>query len=301
MFNFNVFSRRNKKNMNTSREVKPLTPEFRNRFLLLMNQTPLGFSIQDLMEELRLKMMMNLGRAIGNPTRELFHDYTSDMFEYLFSCPDEYFFDALEYMFETRVGVNLIHNEKLIEQINQFFDLDDLPYKLTQGKVDYNESTDEDGFVCTSHDITYPKVVRKDSSILNDFAIEPVLTLLRKPEYKNANAEFLLALEDYRHRKYRDAVTKSCSSFESVMKVVCKQRRIKLKGHETASPLIDKILEDAQLPSFFKQPLLSIATIRNKLGIAHGSGSEEKVVSESIALYSINATASAILLVTGDW
>ncbi|MGI2894470.1 hypothetical protein, partial [Vibrio alginolyticus] len=189
MFNFNVFSRRNKKDMNTSREVKPLTPEFRNRFLLLMNQTPLGFSIQDLMEELRLKMMMNLGRAIGNPTRELFHDYTSDMFEYLFSCPDEYFFDALEYMFETRVGVNLIHNEKLIEQINQFFDLDDLPYKLTQGKVDYNESTDEDGFVCTSHDITYPKVVRKDSSILNDFAIEPVLTLLRKPEYKNANAE----------------------------------------------------------------------------------------------------------------
>ncbi|HCH1010210.1 TPA: hypothetical protein NKP47_001899 [Vibrio parahaemolyticus] len=300
MFNFNVFSRRQKKDVDAQKKLKPLNAEFRNRFFMTLQQENWGVPIQQLIEETRQKMMMSLGRGIGTPKGGYFPDYTSDMFEFLYACPDEHFLDALEYMFETQCGRSLVGNQYFVERINQLFDLDDLPYKVTFGRIDTTEGKDEFGYTTLSYDFTYPKVIRKDSKVLNQFAIEPALLLLSKAEYANANTEFLSALDDYRHGKFRDSVTKCCSAFESVMKVECKIRGIRLKGTETAGPLVSKLIEDTGLPTFFDQPMMLIATIRNKLGIAHGSGVEEKQVSENIALYSINATASAMLLVTGE-
>ncbi|MEZ9873437.1 DUF7014 domain-containing protein [Vibrio sp. 10N.261.51.C6] len=300
MFNFNVFSRRQKQNLNTRKDLKPLNPEFRNRFFMMLQQENWGVSIQQLVEETRQKMMMNLGRGIGNSNGSAFYDYTSDMFEFLFSCPDEHFLDALEFMLETQSGRGLVGNKHFVERINQLFDLDDLPYKVTLGRIDSTEGRNEQGYTTVSYDFTYPKVIRKDSEVLNQLAIEPALLLLNRPELSNANTEFLSALEDYRHGKFRDSVTKCCSAFESVMKVECKRRGIHLSGKEAANSLVINLIKDTGMPTFFEQPIMLIATIRNRLGIAHGSGDEDKQVSESIALYSINATASAMLLVTGD-
>ncbi|MCL1139126.1 DUF7014 domain-containing protein [Shewanella pneumatophori] len=303
MFNFEVFSRRPKKD---KVKLKALTKTFRNRVFMLIQRQEHGISTQALLNEIHSMMMMNLGKVIGSAeSRGYFNDYSAAMLEYMWSCEDDYFFDALEYIFQTQAGRVLLQYNSFIDEINQFLDIDELPYKLTYGNVETieveNDSDDSvtSGFArVLKYDVTYPKIIRKDSEAIDQTAIEPVLTLLRGKEFSAANKEFLSGLEDYRHGKYRESVTKCCSAFESVMKVVCQQRKIKLKGNETVGPLIAKVIEHTDLDKFFDQPLMLIGTIRNKLGISHGSGVEEKHVSEHVALYSINATASAILLVT---
>ena len=43
------------------------------------------------------------------------------------------------------------------------------------------------------------------------------------PHFEAANVEFRDALDEYRKGHYGDCLTKCCSSFESVMKSLCKQ------------------------------------------------------------------------------
>jgi hypothetical protein len=57
--------------------------------------------------------------------------------------------------------------------------------------------------------------------MIHEMAIEPALQLLRQPAFRFANTEFMAGLEDYRHRRFGDCVTKCNASYESVMKVIC--------------------------------------------------------------------------------
>lgn len=307
MFNFNVFSRRAKKETSKKVPLKKLTPEFKNRFFMLIQEPNWGVPMEQVFMDTRSMMMMSIGRGIGEGGNDYFGNHVQTMAEFMWSCEDSHFFDVVEYMFQTQSGKMLIRRDDFIDRVNQLFNLDDLPYKLSYGKIDEIRSDDGDSGNglesfgrSLSYDFTFPKIIRKDSEVIDSTAIEPVLALLRGKEYREANKEFMSSLEDYRHSKYRDSVTKCCSAFESVMKITCEKRGITLKGRETAGPLISMLLKDMELPIFYDQPLMIIGTIRNKLGIAHGSGSEEKAVSENMALYSINATAAAILLLTGE-
>jgi hypothetical protein len=136
--------------------------------------------------------------------------------------------------------------------------------------------------------------------LLHGTAIEPALVLLRKPDLLNANEEFMLALQDYRKGDYKDSVSKCCSALESVMKVICKRRGFTYTEKQTAAPLLNTIVSNSNLDSFWEQPLILIATIRNRLSFTHGAGNENKDVPEHVAKYSINSTASAILLLCDE-
>ena len=70
--------------------------------------------------------------------------------------------------------------------------------------------------------------------------------------------------------------------------------------NDTVEPLLNTILNKSNLDSFFKRPMMIIATIRNRLSSAHGAGTEERVVSKHVAHYVMNATASAILLLVEE-
>ena len=59
-------------------------------------------------------------------------------------------------------------------------------------------------------------------------------------------------------------------------------------------------MEKTRLESFFKQPMMLIATIRNRLSSVHGAGTEPRDVPKHVAQYTINATASAILLLVEE-
>lgn len=149
--------------------------------------------------------------------------------------------------------------------------------------------------------LEYPQIIRKDSEVVHRNAMEPALTLLNAPKFKHANEEFLKALEDHRKGDYRDCLTKCGSSFESVMKVLCTKNSITYNEKDTASALLKSLLGNGRLDQYWEQPLILIATLRNRLSSSHGAGVQPKVIPEHVATYAVNATASAILLLCSEF
>ena len=190
--------------------------------------------------------------------------------------------------------------DNLINAINEFFMADALPYHLTSFFYAQDAART---FYSTTQSKTvesYPQVIRRDSDILHETAIEPTLTLLSRPMFASANEEFLDALKDFRGGDYRDCVVKCGSSLESVMKVICDQKGWPYQQTDAASKLINEIIPRTTLDTFFEQPIMLIATIRNRLSSAHGAGTQQKAVSRNVASYVVNATASAILLLVEE-
>ena len=181
---------------------------------------------------------------------------------------------------------NRVDVEALIDNLNTFLEIDGLPYYLTR-------------FTFSDNGIeTYPTFIRRDSDILHKRAIEPALSLLSASDFREANKEFRGALEDHRKGDYGDCVVKCGSSFESVMKIICEQRG--WPPQRDAGKLLNTVLSKTDLPKFLKQPLFQTATIRNELGSAHGAGDSPREVSKRLAQYTINVTASAILLLVEE-
>ncbi|OBX35950.1 hypothetical protein A8U91_00286 [Halomonas elongata] len=182
-----------------------------------------------------------------------------------------------------------------------FFRVDDLPYHIT------NYSTEEvassfHGAPATAIQISeFPRVIRRDSEVVHQNAMQPALTLLAAAEFKHANDEFLKALEDHRKGDFRDCLTKCGSAFESVMKVLCNKNSIPFKENDTASALLKNLLQNGRLEQFWEQPLMIIATVRNRLSSSHGAGTKPKKIPEHVATYAVNATASAVLLLCGEF
>ena len=109
-----------------------------------------------------------------------------------------------------------------------------------------------------------------------------------------------MALEDYRKGDLGDCVAKCGSAFESVLKIICEKKRWPYQQTDTAARLLATVLSRTTLDPFFEQPLLLIATIRNRRSTAHGAGVQPKSVSPQVARFALNATATAILLLVEE-
>ncbi len=234
-----------------------------------------------------------------------------DVVSFLQTCSDEHFLDFVEKIFQLEsTQIAWTRDDRLVNTINEFFDTDGLPYRLTKHvyspvkRISASEmglpSGNYDGGIRASTLETYPQVICLENEVLHENAIEPTLTLLTGPAFSQANLEFLEALKDYRKGDYRDCVTKCGSSFESVMKVICDRKKWPYQQTDTASKLLKTILQHTTLDSFYEQPIVLIATIRNRYSTAHGAGTQKKTVSKHVANYVINATASAILLLVEE-
>jgi hypothetical protein len=152
----------------------------------------------------------------------------------------------------------------------------------------------------TIQTVAFPQVIMRESEIVHTEAIAPALQLLQHPDFTNVNSEFLSALEDYRKSKPGDCLTKCGSAFESFMKVICHKKGWAYKQTDGASTLAKTVLANTTLESYFETVLLIVATLRNRLGTAHGAGTATKNPSPHLARYAINATASAILLLADE-
>nr|WP_283105316.1 hypothetical protein [Shewanella seohaensis] len=289
---FDVFSRRKHSH---EKKVKPIAKTFRNRYFMIFEEF-FSDNTFTALTEIHKKLCFLHGKyqLVDNAYRGM--SQADEVLNFIMVCEDKHLLDVIEYTFQVMTWNERNREEELIVQINEFLAVDDLPYYLT--KTVWEEvQTYFHGSPATSKQIReYPKVIRKDSDLIHDNAIEPALSLLRKPDLLNANEEFMLALQDFKKGDYKDCVSKCCSSFESVMKVICKRRGYTYTEKLTAAPLLNTIISNSELDSFWEQPLILIATIRNRLSYSHGAGNENKSVPEHVAQYSINATASAILL-----
>lgn len=281
---FNVFSKRSSLN---SGAPKPLTATFRNRVFMRCHDL---FQYTNFWDEIHTKLAYLHGKPV------LFNanarSKTQDAFEYLSGCKDEYFLDFLEYIFSTNSSFHSPNRESLVIDFNEFFKQDKLPYAVTNFVWTKGSDNGYETITLTS----YPQIIRKDSEAVYQTAIQPTLQLLHESDFASANKEFLESLEDFRKKDYGDCLVKCGSALESVLKVICTRNKWPHSATDTASPLLKTVIGQSGLESFFEQPLVLIATLRNKLSNAHGAGTASRDATEAKAEYAINATAAAILL-----
>ncbi len=289
---FDVFSRR-PTHAPTNVTLKPLTTEFRTRVLMRFQEVVAQAGIEgaawtDLWKRLAyLQGTMTLGVRGSDPRDEAGR--------WLMQCSDPQFLDALEMIFRHGEGRWVHALEPLIESINVFLQRDDLPYALTQHVWEEVPSDWPGGKA--QRVAEFPRVIRKDSQVVHAMAVGPTLELLADGRFGAANKEFLQALEDFRKGDYGDCLTKCGSAFESVLKIVCTIKGLPFQPTDTAKPLLDAVIKNSGLETFFEQPLLLVATMRNRLSTSHGGGTQPRSVTAAQAEYAINATSAAILLV----
>jgi hypothetical protein len=229
------------------------------------------------------------------------HSRAEDASSFLLQCTGHEFLDFIEYIFRVDCFFHVqMPVKQVVAELNQLLREDDLPYHVTELiDEEVREIATEHPFagheVTTIKTIAYPQVIMRSSEVMHVQAIGPTLTLLRRPEFRNANAEFLEALEDLRKSDFDDCLTKCGSAYESVMKVLCKQNRWPYKETDTASTLVKLMVERLKLATYHEQMLMTVPILRNRLSRSHGGGSVERQVSRSSAEFGVNSAASAIL------
>ena len=296
---FSVFSRREKA---AATVTKPLTQEFRFRVFQLCADT----FFDEFPSEFWAEMHRNLRYLHGRPslTGRRMDSEKVDVLTFLSQCSDEHFFDFIEFIFQSRSFQRLSYGiaaDQFVNDINEFLRIDDLPYSLTGFvREEVQKENSSGGTFTIIETVSYPQIIRRDSEALHQTAIQPTLTLLADAAFNSANQEFLDALGHYRKGEYADCMAKCGSSFESVMKVICDRKKWSYRQTDTAEPLLNIIIGKTGMESFFNQPIMLVATMRNRLSSAHGAGTQQRNVPEHRAQYAVNATASAILLLVHE-
>lgn len=298
---FDVFSHRQKF---SDQKYKPdhLSPEFRNRIIHLYNEIASGNENPE-SDLLTFKEMIDFSKDrrpnfIAKMHQQLLYLYGrlerlsddssmtekgSDLLTFLKRCNTENFFDFIELTFKMpRDALIILSPNQVVRIVNENFDIEKIPYRLT-----HLEKIEKRVF--------YPRIIRAEDKLIHQEAIEPALFVLSRPYFGAANMEFRDALNQYRRGNYIDCLTKCGSTFESVLKVLCERNNWPLEK-DTTGYLLNIVVQNSPLNPFFEQPLLLIATMRNKLSGAHGGGSEERKVERPIAQYAVSSTAAAIVL-----
>jgi hypothetical protein len=305
-FIFNAFSRRGKR---TEPFIYSIPETFRNKILLFCRDTfsnkfnPYGTGnyLDTFWEEIHRMLLYRHGRLRLVDTLQ-YSNPAQDAIAFLLSCKDEEFLDFIEYIFRADCLFHVTQNENdLVAKINKLFSSDSLGYELTEmieeKQIEQTQFGRMGEVIVT---IAWPQVIRKDNQTIHNTAIKPALQFLSDPAYKTANLEYLEALEDYRKGDWGDSLTKCGSAFESVMKIICEKKKWKYSQTDTANSLIKTIITNAGLESHFEQPLVYIATLRNKYSKSHGAGAHPKKVTQGIALLGLNLAASAILFLSNE-
>jgi len=288
---FGVYSRRQSP---LGLKAEPLTREFRTRVMLrcheVFKRKGLDWEAWAILEK-RLAYLhgnLDLGRG-DNPADRVTN--------WLGGCSDEHFLDALEFILEGGEGYSTSGFEVLVDDVNSFFHADALPYAIT--RYVWEDFVSDEGMFAGlpgKRLAQLPRVIRTDSQATHALAVQPTLDLLTDGRFRAASAEFLAALEDYRKGDYADCLTKCGSAFESVLKVICHERKWPHKPTDTAAPLLKTVIDKAGLESYFEQPLALVATMRNRLSSSHGKGMQSRDLTAAKTEYVINATAAAVLL-----
>lgn len=295
---FQAFSRRTPSPVPDKR----LTQSFRNRVLMRCRDV-FGASAQfeEFWSQIHSKLTYLHGAPGLSPAGQMGRaSAVQDSLTFLTSCSDEHFLDFLEFVFRVNASFHIPERDTLVDDFNEFLNVDSLPYSVTPFVWTKGVVT-QYGREYESTTLTgYPQVIRKDSELVYATAIAPALALLAESRFAAANAEFLAALKDYRHGDFGDCLTKSGSALESVMKVVCQAKGWPSQPTDTASTLLKTIVSNTSLEPFFEQPIILVATLRNRLSTAHGAGAVPRAVSRGKAEYALNATAAAVLLIVRE-
>ncbi len=231
-----------------------------------------NLSIGAVLDEMRDKILQRLG-GFRQSSYEAARISNDPVEEHFFRCSDEELMDFLQMCFETRWHLG---GQPTVEAINKVLEEESIGYELTPYTETHTEGATLFGhFSPTAKTIhpRLPKVVRKDEKTLHAETVKPCLLVLGNERFATPNAELLGAFDEYRQGKFGDAVTDAGSAFESVLKIICTEKGWPYdKERDTCSKLLDICRQHGLFHPFYKPILEGVATIRNKVGDAHGKG-----------------------------
>ena len=146
------------------------------------------------------------------------------------------------------------------------------------------------------------QLIKKSNELIHQEIVKPALVLLHNKKFKGAEDEFLKAFEDYKNGNNKDALMNAQRAFESTLKCICKEKKIKYKEDETSRPLIKHLIDRGVFPSYqdsymnnLEQVLSGgLPTVRNKEA-GHGQGDEIKTVDNTLVEYAIHLAATNIV------
>ena len=146
---------------------------------------------------------------------------------------------------------------------------------------------------------THPaSIYLAEDEVIQKTALEPALAVLAEPPFKVADDEFRSAMREYENGNYADCLVKCGSTFESVLKVICKSNGWSFARTNAAVKTV--VGKCPSLAPFFERPLMLIATMRNELSTAHGGGDKPRAPRRSVARYAVASTAAAIVLLVSE-
>lgn len=139
----------------------------------------------------------------------------------------------------------------------------------------------------------------RSSEFLSKEVVQETKSLLEKVGFVGALEEFNDAYQKYINNDPRGSILSAASSFESTMRGILTKEGKELPKHPTARKLIRKLQDEGYLYPFleslensFVNILEGLATLRNKLSIAHGAGIDIKKVENSYAEFALHLAAS---------
>lgn len=303
-------------------DLAPLPGTFRHRVLLfwrdldliagrpVMRAKPVyGSMLASFWEEMHNELQHLYGRQyLLNPGSS--DNVDGDLIPFLEGCETGQFFDFMELAFKLPISWRLEDQaNEIVDALNAMFRVEGLPYEMTN-LVTHEEPVEdtptafdrhdrvEPSFIGTIRIVTdaYPQVIRLDEQVPHSEAIQPALTALSAPHFKQANDEFRKALRHYRDDEFADCLTACGSALESTLKVICERNEWSFDANATLQPLIDTVVGKCELTPFFKTSLGVVGQLRNQWGDAHGRGSDAQPVPRHIAQYGLTSSAAAIIL-----
>lgn len=247
--------------------------------------------LPSIFEEMQSKILRAYGtfRTAGSDAEKVKNQPVTVHF---FACSDEEFMDFLEMCFETRRNFG---RQPTVELINRVLSEENIGYELSDYSTVYGEpelsgdSARSRVGLNPNHGRTerivnpgvpfktvLPKAIRKDEKVLHAETVKPCLTALSDPRFVTANKELLAAFDERGKGRFGDAITDAGAAFESVLKVICVEKKWPYdKDKDTCAKLLEICQTNTLFHSFYRTVLETTATVRNKLGDAHGKGPTE--------------------------
>jgi hypothetical protein len=174
----------------------------------------------------------------------------------------------------------------VIEQINEELVNYDKKGVLQGGKLQAEINEGMLAFHCPWR-LSDGQFFQVDSDFLDQEINQKTEGLLREHGFQGAHDEFRSALEDLSGDEPKDAIIKSCKSFESTLKTATGKNGdfTALQEAFRKAGFMDDIPED-DAKAICKQVLGSLPTLRNKLG-GHGQGDQIVHVPRPYALLAV--------------
>jgi hypothetical protein len=273
--------------------------EARSRFLYLMQNRlgkyNLGFGT--VLNEVGNFVLEKEG-GLRRPAYEAARMSDDPVIQHFFSSDDFKALDFVQFCFSTEGNCG---GQEMVDAVNTVFDETGMGYELTP--VVYAPQTATNRRSWSSALIPRkveqaPRIIRKDEKFSHQEIVQPTLHVLSDSRFASANRELLEGIDKLRLGEWADSITSCGAAIESALKTICTAKGWPYDPHkDTCSKLLDICREKGLFHPFYKPILEGTATIRNKVGDAHGKGPHtEFAATKELAQHMVHTCCSNIAL-----